>query len=1264
VIAVACFVLLALSTASASAALTHPFVSSFGPGGPGVGTFANPQSVAVDAEGDVYVYDAGAEEGSIYKFDAAGKPINFSGLAGNVITKVGFKGADEEELAVSAAGPAKGDIFIANGHFVGVYNAAGEKLSELTEPGEPHPWGEPCGVAVDPAGNVFVGLEPSHVNEYTPTGAAVTNANYVSSLWSVQTVCNIAADSAGVYVDTWSEGPVNQFPALTFSETKPLVEEEHTLVDAHGSTLAVNPSTGNLFIDERSDVAQYEGAGPFKRLGNSGVAELGALHESFGVAASGAGAAERVYASSTTPSGVVDIYGAAVPAPPTIEPEEAEHVRQTTATIKAKINPHGPTANYNSESGERPKTGAGIRHSDEDIGSGEEPVPVKAELTSLKPGTTYHYRVVAVSSAGPVVEPDQTLTTLPIASIDSESISSLRSTSVTLDAKINPLGNDTHYYFQYGPEDCAEHACTDLPKPPGPDLGPEESDQPASALLQGLTQNTTYHYRVIATNTIGTTDGPDQTFTTYPAPPSTGACPNEQLRAENGSLGLPDCRVYELVSPPEKNGGAAGGSSRETPSTANARADGSAVFYGASAPLPGAVGGELERFIAIRSPEGWTSRAAFPRVHGEPGLDQGPTTELPSADLSHIFFAGAESFVAGDPPTEKESGSIYLAGEDPAREPEWVGRPTVADPQPALGGLGTGGQPVVSGGSADLSKVYFTYYGTLVPEDTTRALVFDENPSTHREEVSEGGPWGFYEWTKTGGLRTAGVLPDGTVSPLGALPAATLGVGAPLISEYLNSQVSDDGSRAFFVSPDPEFCGHEPEPLACVGHPTELYAREAPAGGDVKSVLLSRDQEGKAAVHGPLAVRPPENRRAGEPSPYMLASPDGSQAFFQSVDALAPGAPVNELPKEYDYELNTATLSYLPGVTGTSPTTRPSDDSSVILASSSNGSRFLYAKAEPAKGRFGRQLVSLDLWERLPGGQQRTSLVSLLPQPAGKEVDIPAVRAIADGSVFVFETDSQLPGALNAQGSGPANNAGGFEQVYRYDVASGSLLCVSCAPAGVTPSGDARLSEDDSQGGNGGPGGDAGVGLGTLAGSRGLSADGSRVFFDTTEALVPQDINGKRDVYEWESNQIHLISSGTSPNESFFLDNSASGEDVFFSTTQGLVHQDTDGGYDIYDARAGVPPALTAPACSGTGCQGVPAAPPIFATPSSVTFNGAGNFPPSTGPVVKPLTRAQLLTRALRACHSKRNHRKRAACEHAARKRYASKANKTSRRGS
>jgi hypothetical protein len=231
-------------------------------------------------------------------------------------------------------------------------------------------------------------------------------------------------------------------------------------------------------------------------------------------------------------------------------------------------------------------------------------------------------------------------------------------------------------------------------------------------------------------------------------------------------------------------------------------------------------------------------------------------------------------------------------------------------------------------------------------------------------------------------------------------------------------------------------------------------------------------------------------------------------------------------------------------------------------------------------------------------------------------------------------------------------------EVFVYDADANKLFCASCntsgEPLSFTKEGPAALLPASSS--------DTYL-------PRWISEDGSRVFFDSSESLVPTDTNGRQDVYEWEQDGagscqdsggcVYLLSGGTSTDYSYLIDASATGDDVFIDTRAQLVPQDENDNFNVFDVRVGGVQPLSVPACSGTGCQGVPPAPPIFATPSSVTFAGVGNFEPSPRPLAvkaKPLTRAQKLAKALKACKRGGSRRgERAVCEAHARKRYGDK---------
>jgi hypothetical protein len=316
-------------------------------------------------------------------------------------------------------------------------------------------------------------------------------------------------------------------------------------------------------------------------------------------------------------------------------------------------------------------------------------------------------------------------------------------------------------------------------------------------------------------------------------------------------------------------------------------------------------------------------------------------------------------------------------------------------------------------------------------------------------------------------------------------------------------------------------------------------------------------------------------------------------------------------------------------------------------------------------------------------------------------------RVSPDGRWLAFMSQQDLTGYVTRD----AITGRPDEEVYLYDASTGGLVCASCNPTGARPvgaegpnsTGEPRLIGSGMWG--------AGPGATPFAAnipgwntyrsgvanyqSRYLS-DSGRLFFNSSDALVPQDVNGTEDVYEYEPpgagscttssatysgrslGCVDMISSGTSGEESAFLDASGSGGDVFFMTAAKLAPQDYDTALDIYDARectaasACYPVAVSPPPPCDTGdaCKPSPTPQPaIFGSPSSATFSGAGNIVPSgSEAVVKPkgLTRAQKLARALKVCRGKRR-KARAACERRARAQYAavrsSRVSNASKRG-
>ena len=240
------------------------------------------------------------------------------------------------------------------------------------------------------------------------------------------------------------------------------------------------------------------------------------------------------------------------------------------------------------------------------------------------------------------------------------------------------------------------------------------------------------------------------------------------------------------------------------------------------------------------------------------------------------------------------------------------------------------------------------------------------------------------------------------------------------------------------------------------------------------------------------------------------------------------------------------------------------------------------------------------------------------------EPSLRSTRISADGLTAAFMSSAAPTGYDNTDRlSGKAD-----AEVYRYDASAnggaGELLCVSCNPTGARPVGRDVIAGRSFEFWVSGqlPGWQN-----NLYASRALSADGNRLFFESTDALTPRDTNGVTDVYQWEAigsggceedkpsfspqngGCVDLISSGQGAQAARFHDASPDGGNVFFSTLESLVGPDY-GLIDVYVARINggfpepPPPALE---CEGENCQN-PNPPPPYITPSSALYDGPGNL--------------------------------------------------------
>jgi hypothetical protein len=496
-----------LTALPAAAVLTHPFTGhSFGPTGIGSGAFSYPLGVAVDqSSGDVYVYDSAVE--SVYKFDASGEPLNYTGLAGNVITHAGFSySGGETELAVDSSSAAThGDIYVASPYATAllVYAPSGVKIAELSASG-------PCGVAVDASGNVYLALAGGVVKRYTPASNPVSAADYSSSLSGIGSSCSIAVDSAGDLYAASPSGSVTKYEASQFNTEG--IAAVGKPVGGAGGTVAVDAAAGSddLYVDQGSALVQYDSSGA--TLGSSGTAGAGALSGSYGVAIDHASG--EVYAANS--NGLVNIYGAAIVVADT-NSEAASNITKTTAMLNGSINPDGTSVSacefeYGTEAGSYPETVPCAQAMPQ---SGEHAVPVSAALSGLSANTVYHYRLSATNANGVSQGQDQSFTTpQAVDSLSTGLASNVTGTAAKLTGSLSPDGSDTHYYFEYGTE---ESYGSISPALPGTDAGSGSVRVAAETTLGGLQVGSTYHYRLVGANSFGTTYGGDETLTTRAA---------------------------------------------------------------------------------------------------------------------------------------------------------------------------------------------------------------------------------------------------------------------------------------------------------------------------------------------------------------------------------------------------------------------------------------------------------------------------------------------------------------------------------------------------------------------------------------------------------------------------------------------------------------------------------------------------------------------------------------------------------------------------
>jgi len=200
----------------------------------------------------------------------------------------------------------------------------------------------------------------------------------------------------------------------------------------------------------------------------------------------------------------------AAPDPPTISNTTVSEVTSSSARLSTVVNPgFGETA-YGLEYGVATLQESAIPGSSR-LDPDNTDHPFATELSGLQPGTTYRFRVVATNFGGTSHSPEMTFTTLDVPTIGSGAASEVTETTATLTALVSPSFSATTYSFEYGTS--PQYGSATRGSPP---LAADGALHPVSAQLSGLTPGTTYHFRVVASNGVGTKTDLDRVFTTAP----------------------------------------------------------------------------------------------------------------------------------------------------------------------------------------------------------------------------------------------------------------------------------------------------------------------------------------------------------------------------------------------------------------------------------------------------------------------------------------------------------------------------------------------------------------------------------------------------------------------------------------------------------------------------------------------------------------------------------------------------------------------------
>jgi hypothetical protein len=1122
--------------------------------------------------------------------DAPGPPAP-EGLA--------FGQSTEEQITIDNSGaPTDGDIYVTrrSPNVVYIFAKSGEYLGELTEGGS-GPFIEPCGVSVDQAGSVYVDdfLSIGGVQKFSPSANPTVDSDFLTSFPEPENPCPLVSgvgSTAGSLFVTKYRGPVFKVDGATKAIAYRFGENT--------TTEAIDPTSGNVLVASGTEVAEYDASGATQAVKQASVS----LAEVQGIAVSPLG--DDVYVSrNKTPTLEAGVEVFTDLPTPTVAVGAASEVSRTSAKLSGSVNPEA-----NSVTGCKIEYGLTTSESFEheapcDPAAAELPVdstvhPVSTVVSGLQADSSYRFRITAANANGSASSSSATFTTLGAPRISALLARDAHQSSVTLEATVDPRGLDTSYRFEWGATASYANSLS------AGTIGAGEGSRHVSASLAGLSPESIYHYRLVATNDEASVASPDQTLETLDA------------------CGLPDQRCFELVSPREPGPTAAPGAViNQTEMHYQAAPGGDRLAYSTEGGLPTSTRGGETLFLGVRGTKEWESAQLSPgqltRSEASGGFSNPSHILAASPDLS------CDVVVSGQPLTSDPAAKLLMEnGEANLYRRNADGSFTL------ISNL-TPDNPVLPGSE----QSYELEYQIVGMSSDCRHIVFAS--PYHYPGIAGAGESRLYEWDE-GTLKNVGVVPG----PSGETPVRAVG-GAP---ENPLDAVSRDGSRVFFSAPK-----------LTAGNPAEV---------ETEGVFV-RELVGTEGASGHRVTRDISESETSTPdlgTVYQGATPDGSRVYF-TANAGLTSKTSSEGTDLYEYNLETGSLTDLsvdtaPGGAAVAGLVGVSEDGSHVYFAAGGqlqagaGSTYAQNTSHETYSIYGVSAGVVNYVGTITAGLTGDSGGGAVVSAGGAERW--RSRVSPDGRYLLFESSVDLTGYRSH----------GVPEAYLYDAQGGSdaITCVSCRPKGeasLLPHPVRVLAPDFS-------------GKSLLSPPMSLVERGGEpeVFFVSPDPLAPGAAEGEYNLYTWSRNQVFLVArqpvgASDTPAESHveFVGASTGGHDLYFAVADALNWEDPQARYGIWDAREGggfteSPTPISCDPTAESSCQGPSWAVSQGQVAASAIFSGPGDLVagisnPPARPAAKPLTRAQKLAKALKACRKSRAKPKRVSCEKRARRTYATK---------